>query len=86
MQRIGRKRQLNQAIQRLHFKTLAAYPGKSKPDIPIPKSQVLDFLLKVPTSQRQTYIDILIGMSKVDETKLQDLSRQMVEYYSRYLP
>lgn len=83
--KIGRKRSLDGAIKKLHQKTLATYPG-SKPDIPIPKSQIVDFLLSVPQTQRKHYIELLKLMSLIDEKRVQDLSRQMVEYYSRYLP
>ena len=83
--RTGRKRSLDGAIQKLHQKTLAAYPGVSK-DIPIPKSQIVDFLLSVPAQQRGYYMDLLKAMAEIEESKLQDLSHKMVEYYSRYLP
>lgn len=83
--KIGRKRQLNRSIEMLHQKSIGAYP-LPKEDIPTPKAIVTDWLLGVPAQQRGHYIELLGVMAKIDESKLQDLSRKMVEYYSRYLP
>ena len=85
--KIGRKRSLDGAIQKLHQKTLRTFPrGCGELDIPIPKSQIVDFLLEVPHQQRKHYMQLLELMSVIEEERVLKLSRQMTEYYSRYLP
>ena len=88
MKKIGRKRQLDRSIEMLHQKTLRAFPkeGCGELDIPTPKNIVVDFLVEVPHQQRKHYMQLLKLMSVIEEERVLKLSRQMTEYYSRYLP